>query len=374
MVRYLFCAIIALLSGCQAVPRAASWPVEPEVSVRWVNDYPMAFTDRGTGPTVVFVHGVLTDYRVWQKPLENWLKDYRVIAVSLRHFYPEIWNGKANDFTYQQHAKDLARFIETLGGPVHLVGWSFGGMPAYMVARDRPDLVRKLVLVEGGPDFRVQADGVPSNADPIKRAAVTEKFFQAGDIDGGLRFAVNDISGPGRWDALSESYRQTIDRRGPMNQRSFWRSSPRRRRGGRGGDRWWERRLRRAFVRGGGGLAALHPGAHQPALLGLVGPGLAEHAVGGRQADAGGQRQLGEFTPRDAAPHGLAQRGIQLVLDLVHRVFSLGPTSAIAFPRPAHRSWGFRSSPVAPAGLLPSSLKVHMTKRPRQSLDGVQFG
>jgi pimeloyl-ACP methyl ester carboxylesterase len=229
MVRYLFCAIIALLSGCQAVPRAASWPVEPEVSVRWVNDYPMAFTDRGTGPTVVFVHGVLTDYRVWQKPLENWLKDYRVIAVSLRHFYPEIWNGKANDFTYQQHAKDLARFIETLGGPVHLVGWSFGGMPAYMVARDRPDLVRKLVLVEGGPDFRVQADGVPSNADPIKRAAVTEKFFQAGDIDGGLRFAVNDISGPGRWDALSESYRQSIRENAwtvvGIGREALWRAS-----------------------------------------------------------------------------------------------------------------------------------------------------
>lgn len=210
LARVLLCATLAFLAGCQTPSKIANWSIPQEASVKVVNGYPMAYTDRGKGPTVVFVHGVLGDYRVWQKPLESWVGDYRVVAVSLRHFYPEIWDGKANDFNYAQHARDLAGFIESIGGPVHLVGWSFGGMPAYMVARDRPELVRKLVLVEGGPDFRDQADGVPSNADPIKRAAVTEKFFEAGDINGGLRYAVNDISGPGRWDSLSEEYRQTM--------------------------------------------------------------------------------------------------------------------------------------------------------------------
>lgn len=200
----------ALLVGCQSAPRTSHWPIPSEATSTLINGYPMAYTDRGKGPTVVFVHGVLTDYRVWQKPLELWLKDYRVLAVSLRHFYPEPWDGQAKDFTYAQHAKDLATFIESIGGPVYLVGWSFGGMPAYMVARDRPELVRKLVLVEGGPDFRDQADGVPSNADPIKRSAVTEKFFEVGDMDGGLKFAVNDISGPGRWESLTDAYRQNI--------------------------------------------------------------------------------------------------------------------------------------------------------------------
>lgn len=202
--------VLALLAGCQSAPKSTNWAIPSEASTRSINGYPIAYTDRGKGPTVVFVHGVLTDYRVWQKPLEPWLSEYRVVAPSLRHFYPEPWNGKADDFNYAQHAKDLAAFIETIGGPVYLVGWSFGGMPAYMVARDRPELVRKLVLVEGGPDFRDQADGVPSNADPIKRAAVTEKFFEAGDINGGLNYAVNDISGPGRWNSLTESYRQNI--------------------------------------------------------------------------------------------------------------------------------------------------------------------
>jgi pimeloyl-ACP methyl ester carboxylesterase len=58
---------------------------------------------------------------------------------------------------------------------------------------------------------------------------VTEKFFQAGEIDGGLRFAVNDISGPGRWDALSESYRQTIRENAwtvvGIGREALWRAS-----------------------------------------------------------------------------------------------------------------------------------------------------
>ncbi len=39
-------------------------------------------------------------------------------AVSLRHFYPERWNGEGEDFSLRQHASDLAAFIQGLhAGP-----------------------------------------------------------------------------------------------------------------------------------------------------------------------------------------------------------------------------------------------------------------
>jgi pimeloyl-ACP methyl ester carboxylesterase len=151
-------AICLGLSGCQSAtvpkPVAPGWTIPPGVATQTVNGYPMAYSSRGSGPTIVFVHGVLLDYRYWQQPLETWTGDYRVVAISMRHFYPEHWDGKGDDFTISQHAKDLAAFIESIGGPVYLVGWSYGGAPAYEVARTRPDLVKKLVLVEGGPDLR----------------------------------------------------------------------------------------------------------------------------------------------------------------------------------------------------------------------------
>ena len=140
------------LSGCQMAmaPKvvAPTWTLPQGVSVQTVNGYPMAYTSRGSGPPIVFVHGVLVDYRYWQQPLQTWTADYRVVAVSLRHFYPEKWDGSGENFNVEQHAKDIAAFIESIGGPVDLVGWSYGGRPAYEVARTRPDLVKKLVLVE----------------------------------------------------------------------------------------------------------------------------------------------------------------------------------------------------------------------------------
>jgi esterase len=202
-------AVCLGVSGCQTVV-SPTWTIPPGASTQTVNDYPLAYTARGAGPTIVFVHGVLVDYRYWQQPLETWTADYRVIAISLRHFYPEKWDRKGEDFTVSQHAKDIAAFIESIGGPVYLVGWSYGGRPAYEVARTRPDLVKKLVLIEGGPDLRPGPPGVPSNAASIQRGTTTARFFDAGDMDGGLAFAVDDINGPGRWASLPESYRQIL--------------------------------------------------------------------------------------------------------------------------------------------------------------------
>jgi esterase len=210
VVRFLTAAVVCLgLCGCQTVV-APTWTIPAEASTQTINGYPLAYVTHGSGPTIVFVHGVLVDYRYGQRWLDTWSTDFRVIAISMRHFYPETWNGKGSDFTVRQHAKDLIAFIETMGAPVYLVGWSYGGSAAFEAARARPDLVKKLVLVEGGPDLRAALPGVPGNADLIQRAAVTAKFFDAGDIDGGLKFAIDDIVGPGFWERLPEQNRQVL--------------------------------------------------------------------------------------------------------------------------------------------------------------------
>lgn len=203
--------VCCALTACQTpTTDNRAWAVPAGTSSTMVNGYPLTYTSRGVGPTVVFVHGVLVDYRYWQTPLESWTSEFRVVAPSLRHFYPEPWNGKGNDFTIRQHARDLIALIESMGEPVYLVGWSYGGSPAYEVARARPDLVKKLVLVEGGPDLRPALQGTAGNADQIKRAELTAKLFDAGDMDGGLKFALDDINGPGLWDSLPEPRRQAL--------------------------------------------------------------------------------------------------------------------------------------------------------------------
>ena len=199
--------VLITLVACQSVVKP-SWAIPEGVSTQSVNGYPMAYTTRGTGPTVVLVHGVLNDYRYWQSALDTWSSDYRVMAVSLRHFYPEPWTGKGNDFSVHQHAKDLADFISTLGGPVHLVGWSYGGHVAYELARARPDLVKKLVLAEAPLDALVGPADQAANAVQVQRAAETAKLFSSEGLDQGLSFAVDSIAGPGAWSRVPAASRQ----------------------------------------------------------------------------------------------------------------------------------------------------------------------
>jgi len=202
-------SVLALLCGCQPGLVAPSWPIPPDAKTRVINDYPMAYVEKGSGPTVVLVHGVMTDYRYWQPQVDAWSTRFHVIAVSLRHFYPEKWNGKGDDFSVQQNARDLAAFVKSIGAPVYLVGWSYGGGPAYQTALAHPDLVRKLVLDEGG---LISGDDANSNPNSVnmKRSKETAVYFDAGDIESGLSYAVDNINGAGVWAKLPEQSKTRV--------------------------------------------------------------------------------------------------------------------------------------------------------------------
>jgi hypothetical protein len=123
MIRILI-VMLGLLSAWDRVG-AAPWALPPGVKTLEVNGYPMAFLESGTGEPVVLVHGSGIDYRQWRRQVESPPRGFRLIAVSLRHYYPERWDGKGDTFSVRQHAEDLATFIEALGVGPGLSSWSF---------------------------------------------------------------------------------------------------------------------------------------------------------------------------------------------------------------------------------------------------------
>jgi pimeloyl-ACP methyl ester carboxylesterase len=174
-----------------------------------VNGYRMAYFDVGTGPTVVLVHGALSDYRYWTPQMNSLSRQFRIIALSLRHYYPERWDGKGTEFSVKQHTADVVAFVSQLNtGLVHLVGHSRGGRVAFGVALARPDLIRKLVLMEPNL-YSLAPPASPPGMDPraarIKRTAAR---FEQGDIDGGLEVYLDDIEGAGFWRRITEDERQ----------------------------------------------------------------------------------------------------------------------------------------------------------------------
>lgn len=111
--------------------------------------YTLYETRAGSGPPVALIHGLAGSARWWARNIDALAERHLVAAVDLvgfghnRRFFgmPEVLPSFAEVTTL------LARWLETFGEPVHVMGHSMGGQLAIRLAAERPDLVRSLVLV-----------------------------------------------------------------------------------------------------------------------------------------------------------------------------------------------------------------------------------
>ena len=178
-----------------------------------VNGYDMAYLTLGRGQPLVCVHGTLGDFRTFAALLGPLSQQHRVIAVSLRHFFPEHWDGMGDDYKIAQHVADVIAFIEQVEPrPVDLMGHSRGGHIAFRVAQARPDLLRRLVLAEPGGELDATLAEAGSAA-PASRAArilASAERIRAGDLDGALKNFYEGIEGEGRWARLPAVAKQQL--------------------------------------------------------------------------------------------------------------------------------------------------------------------
>jgi pimeloyl-ACP methyl ester carboxylesterase len=178
-----------------------------------VNGTDMAYLDVGQGPPLVCVHGALGDFRTWSAALGPLSKKHRVIAVSLRHFFPEHWDGVGDTYSIAQHVADLIAFIEQLEAkPVDLMGHSRGGHISFRAAQRRPDLLRKLVLVEPGGDVDASLNPAakPGPSQLTRPFAIAAEKIAAGDVDDGVKLFFDTVEGDGAWARLPEPRRQQL--------------------------------------------------------------------------------------------------------------------------------------------------------------------
>lgn len=136
------------IAGCSSPgpQQAASPPVVKQASVNGVR---LTYQEQGNGEPVVLVHGAVSDHRVWDQSRAPLAARYRFVALTQRYFGTEPWPDDGGKFSVGTHADDLAAFIRQLGvGPVHVVGWSYGGAVQFLMATRHPELVKSLFSYE----------------------------------------------------------------------------------------------------------------------------------------------------------------------------------------------------------------------------------
>ncbi|RQR99011.1 alpha/beta fold hydrolase [Burkholderia sp. Bp8991] len=106
------------------------------------------YLDQGTGEPLVLIHGVGMQAGAWYPQIDDLSRDFRVISVDMPGH--GMSDALDTDADLQQFVQWAVGFIEALKvGPVNLAGHSMGSLIAAGVAVTRPDLVKRVAVLNG---------------------------------------------------------------------------------------------------------------------------------------------------------------------------------------------------------------------------------
>jgi pimeloyl-ACP methyl ester carboxylesterase len=185
----------------------------PTTSVR---DTTLYYEQAGTGPQLVFIHGMCGDADVWRGQVDRLADRFTCISYDRRGHSRSARGGEPE--SVETHAADAAALIDALRlrRPL-VVGSSGGARIAVELARTRPDLLSGCLLSEP-PIFGLEPEA--GQAFLAEIASVVAPAAQTG----GPRAAVDaffPLVCPGLWAQLDEAGRNRLRANGPMMLAEF---------------------------------------------------------------------------------------------------------------------------------------------------------
>ncbi len=143
----------------------------------------IAFQKTGSGTPLILVHGTTADHERWAPVLPGLDARFTVYAVDRRG---RGGSGDADDYTIEAEFDDVAAVADSVGGPVDLLGHSYGALCSLEAAL-RIRHLRRLILYE--PPIPTQGHTLY----PREAIAKLRSLFDAGEREAMVSAFMQDI-------------------------------------------------------------------------------------------------------------------------------------------------------------------------------------
>jgi pimeloyl-ACP methyl ester carboxylesterase len=167
----------------------------------------LAYSDRGSGSPVLFIHGSGAYSEMVEPVLDELPDGVRAIAYDRRGFGASPGRLARRLGEHVDEAASLLQAVDAV--PATIVGSSSGGVLALRLAVARPELVKALVLIE--PAYQMAV--VPSASASAALARVHLRWALRRDPEGAAlhlyRWTTRYESGGNQFDAYPERWRRT---------------------------------------------------------------------------------------------------------------------------------------------------------------------
>ena len=148
------------------MPEKETWTHETAT----INGIRTHYVHQGKGPLVLLLHGFPENWYSWRFQLPALAESFHVVAPDLRGYNETEIPGDLAAYRMEHLVEDAAGLIRHLGEEsAYVVGHDWGGVVAFQLAAEHPELVKKLAILNAPHPFKC-LDTLRRNTRQLRRS------------------------------------------------------------------------------------------------------------------------------------------------------------------------------------------------------------
>ena len=165
--------------------------------------------ETGSGEPVVLLHSSCYSRRQWGPLIKAMGGRYRALALDLHGYGATPFPSDPESFRLEEEVGLVEHVLDSVDGPAHFVGHSYGGAVALATALQHPDRVHTSTVHEPVAFQLARSSGLPAVDHEVSEMVATlVDCIAAGAPADAAQYFIDYWRGEGTWAALPEKGRQ----------------------------------------------------------------------------------------------------------------------------------------------------------------------